>query len=103
MAETVEETTQVAEESPRSALCLCEQYARVTERAALAGARWLGRDDQEAAEEAASTGMRAALDDFPIQGRIVSGAADDDSLLRAGEEIGAGGEPVDLALDPLEG
>jgi fructose-1,6-bisphosphatase II len=103
MAETVEETTQVAEERSRNALCLCEQYARVTERAALAGARWLGRDDQNAAEEAASTGMRAALDDFPISGRVVIGAAEEDSLLRVGEEIGAGGEPVDLALDPLEG
>jgi fructose-1,6-bisphosphatase II len=103
MAEMIEETTQIAEETGRATLCLCEQYARVTERAALAGARWLGRADQEAAEEAATTGMRAALDDFPIQGRIVIGAADEDSPLRVGEEIGAGGEPVDLALDPLEG
>src|ERR671934_2725248 len=103
MAETVDEATQVAEESPRSALCLCEQYARVTERAALAGARWLGRADQEAAEEAATAGMRAALDGFPIQGRIVIGTADEESPLRVGEEIGAGGPPVDLALDPLEG
>ena len=103
MAETVQEPTEVAEDSGRTALCLCEQYARVTERAALAGARWLGRADQEAAEEAATTGMRAALDGFPIQGRIVIGAADDESPLRVGEEIGAGGPPVDLALDPLEG
>src|SRR5689334_25314808 len=104
MAETVEERTHVAEEGEgRSALCLCEQYARVTERAALAGARWLGRADQEAAEEAATTGMRAALDTFPIAGRIVIGAGEDDSLLRGGEEIGAGGEPVDLAPDPLDG
>ena len=103
MAETVQETSEVAEDSGRTALCLCEQYARVTERAALAGARWLGRADQEAAEEAATTGMRAALDGFPIQGRIVIGAADEESSLRVGEEIGAGGPPVDLALDPLEG
>ena len=39
--------------------CLCESYARVTERAALAGARWLGRAEQETAEEDASTAMRA--------------------------------------------
>ncbi len=103
MAETVQETTQVAEETSQTGLCLCEQYARVTERAALAGARWLGRADQKAAEEAASAGMRAALDDFPISGRIVIGAAEEDSLLRVGEEIGAGGAAVDLALDPLEG
>src|ERR671937_142401 len=63
MAETVQEPTapEVEEEPGRPALCLCEQYARVTERAALAGARWLGRADQEAAEEAATTGMRAAV------------------------------------------
>jgi fructose-1,6-bisphosphatase II len=103
MTETVEERTEIAQEPAGTALCLCEQYARVTERAALAGARWLGRADQEAAEEAATTGMRAALDDFPISGRIVIGAGDDESPLRAGEETGAGGEPVDLALDPLEG
>jgi fructose-1,6-bisphosphatase II len=47
--------------------------------------------------------MRAGLDDFPISGRVVIGAAEEDSLLRVGEQIGAGGEPVDLALDPLEG
>jgi len=103
MAETVEETTQVTEEVGRASLCLCEQYARVTERAALAGARWLGRADQNAAEEAATAGMRAALDGFPISGRIVIGAAEEDASLHVGEEIGAGGEPVDLALDPLEG
>src|SRR3954468_61961 len=104
MAETVQEAKQLAEEEPnRTALCLCEQYARVTERAALAGARWLGRADQNAAEEAATAGMRAALDGFPISGRIVIGAAEEDASLHVGEEIGAGGEPVDLALDPLEG
>ena len=103
MAEIVQEPTQMTEEPARTSLCLCEQYARVTERAALAGARWLGRDDQEAAEEAATTGMRAALDGFPISGRIVIGAGEDESSLRAGEMIGAGGDPVDLALDPLEG
>ncbi len=103
MAETVQETAEIAEESSRRALCQCESYARVTERAALAGARWLGRADQEAAEEAASAGMRAALETFPIQGRIVIGATEEESLLRAGEEIGAGGAEVDLALDPLEG
>jgi fructose-1,6-bisphosphatase II len=103
VAETVQEPTQVEEPFGRTALCLCEQYARVTERAALAGARWLGRADQEAAEEAATAGMLAALNDFPIQGRIVIGRADEESPLRVGEEIGAGGEPVDLALDPLEG
>jgi fructose-1,6-bisphosphatase II len=105
VAKAVQEpiSAEVDEEPVQRPLCQCEQYARVTERAALAGARWLGRADQEAAEEAAAAGMRAALDTFPIQGRIVIGAAEEDSLLRVGEEIGSGGAPVDLALDPLEG
>jgi fructose-1,6-bisphosphatase II len=75
----------------------------VTERAALAGARWLGRADDESADRDAAVAMRNALDDFPIQGRIVIGSADEESPLQAGEEIGAGGLPVDLAVDPLEG
>ncbi len=89
--------------SGRPSLCLCEQYVRVTEGAALTAARWLGRADQEAAERDAAEAMRAVLEDFPILGRIVIGPADEDSPLRSGEEVGAGGEEVDLALDPLEG
>src|SRR5881392_4101238 len=84
-------------------LCLCESYARVTERAALAGARWLGRADQQAAEDDASTAMRLALEQLPIDGRVVIGAADDSDHLGAGATIGSGGLEVDLALDPLEG
>jgi fructose-1,6-bisphosphatase II len=106
MAETVEEAAEVAgaKETPAtSRLCLCEQYVRVTEGAALTAARWLGRADQEAAERDAAEAMRRVLDDFPIEGRVVIGSADEDSPLRVGEAIGAGGESVDLALDPLEG
>jgi fructose-1,6-bisphosphatase II len=76
---------------------------RVTDSAALRAARWLGRADQEAAELDAAQAMRTALKDFPIQGRIVIGAAEEESPLRVGDEVGAGGESVDLALDPLEG
>ena len=83
--------------------CLCESYARVTERAALAGARWLGRADQQAAEDDASTAMRLALEQLPVDGRVVIGAADDSDHLGAGATIGSGGLEVDLALDPLEG
>ena len=89
--------------SAQSEPCLCESYARVTERAALAGARWLGRADQESAEEAATAGMKSQLDTLPIDGRVVSGAADEGRQLGIGERVGAGGEPVDLALDPLAG
>ena len=59
----------------RRGLCLCESYARVTERAALAGARWLGRADQDAAEDAAFSGARLALEGLPITGHIVIGGA----------------------------
>jgi len=83
--------------------CQCETFARVTERAALAGARWLGRADHEAAEDAAFSGARIALERMPISGRIVIGAHEDAEQLAAGSTIGAGGEEFDLALDPLEG
>ena len=84
--------------------CLCQSYLRATERAALASARWLGRADQEGAEEAAASGMRASLALLPIRGRIVLGSFDDAAGgLTAGTTVGAGGVDVDLALDPLEG
>jgi fructose-1,6-bisphosphatase II len=83
--------------------CQCESFARVTERAALAGARWLGRADMEAAEEAAFSAARLALEHMPISGHIVIGGADDAEQLAAGTSIGAGGDSCDLALDPLEG
>jgi fructose-1,6-bisphosphatase II len=86
----------------RLTACGCESYARATERAALAGARWLGRDDQQAAEEAALEGMRSALEAMEISGRVVIGSPDGGSIPR-GSTIGLGGEEVDLALDPLEG
>jgi fructose-1,6-bisphosphatase II len=100
--------TQTAEEKQSEATgqrapCLCESYARVTERAALAGARWLGRAEQEAAEEAATAGMKDALDHLPVDGRVVIGAADDAEQLSVGANVGSGGEPAEFALDPLEG
>ena len=96
--ETVQEpvTATAAEPEPRRALCLCESYARATERAALAAARWLGRANDESAEKEAADSMRRALDNFQIQGRIVIGSADEESPLRVGEEIGAA---VEFAAD----
>jgi fructose-1,6-bisphosphatase II len=83
--------------------CLCESYARTTERAALAGARWLGRADEVAAQEAAASGMRGELELLPIDGQIVIGGAGESDLLETGDKVGRGGEAVDLAVDPLEG
>ena len=84
--------------------CLCESYARATERAALAGARWLGRANQEGAERDSAEAMHSALEQLPIDGQIVIGAGGDETeTLGRGQQVGAGGEQVDLALDPLEG
>ena len=84
--------------------CLCESYARATERAALAGARWLGRADQEGAERDSAEAMRSALEHLPVDGDVVIGTgSDEDETLARGQRVGAGGEQVDLALDPLEG
>ena len=80
MAETVEAAVERGRGGPAPAprLCLCEQYVRVTEGAALIAARWLGRADQDAAERDAAEAMRRVLDDFPIDGRVV------DRLVRRG-------------------
>jgi fructose-1,6-bisphosphatase II len=92
-----------ADREKRTDLCLCVTYLRATERAALAGARWLGRADQESAEEAATSGMRSALGELPMSGRVVVGAVESEPGEDGTESIGAGGIDVDLALDPLEG
>jgi fructose-1,6-bisphosphatase II len=103
MAEAIETTEERREQETRDErLCICESYARVTERAALAAARWLGRADEDGALEAATTGMEKAVDALPIEGRIVIGPESGD-VLPVGETVGAGGDQVDLALDPLEG
>ena len=100
MTETVDnqvEDEQVEQTEP----CICESFARSTERAAMAAARWLGRDDQQAAEEAATSGMARTLAELPIDGRVVIGA--EDGSLAHGTVVGLGGRAVDLAIDPLEG
>src|SRR2546423_9420831 len=99
--QTVEER---AEGEPgRREPCLCEAYARVTEGAALAAARWLGSGDEDSAEDAAVTAMRAALDEMPIRGRVVIGASDDTQRIAIGEELGRGGDAFDLAVPPPQG
>lgn len=82
--------------------CPCALFARATEWSALAGARWLGRADQDAAEDAASGGMLAGLGQLPIDGTIVIGSEEGHDL-EPGAKIGTGGEAFDLAIDPLEG
>ena len=74
LAARTSETTATARETARN--CLCESFARSTERAALASARWLGRADEAAAQEAASSGMLEALQQLPIDGTIVNRPSD---------------------------
>lgn len=92
----------VGEDGHRNGTCPCALFARATEWAALAGARWLGRDDQLAAEDAAEGAMLAGLAGLPISGTVVIGPEEGD-LLPVGTPIGTGGEAFDLALDALEG
>jgi fructose-1,6-bisphosphatase II len=102
VTDTIEEPAAVEPHVAEAAPCLCQSYLRATEHAALNAARWLGRADQEGAEEAAASGMRISLDRLPIRGRVVLGSPEDESLA-PGATLGSGGIEVDLALDPLEG
>ncbi|MBV8655003.1 MAG: class II fructose-bisphosphatase [Candidatus Eremiobacteraeota bacterium] len=80
-------------------------FVKVTESAALAASRWMGRGERDAADGAAVEKMREALGDMEISGRIVIGEGERDEapMLFIGEEVGAGGEEVDIAVDPVEG
>jgi fructose-1,6-bisphosphatase II len=102
VTETVARPEQT-ESDPLGAICLCQSYLRATEHAALRAARWLGRADQEGAEESAAEGMRQTLEILPITGRVVIGSVAEEGGLRPGVVLGGGGRHVDLALDPLEG
>ncbi|MCJ8311970.1 MAG: class II fructose-bisphosphatase [Saccharospirillaceae bacterium] len=86
---------------------LAFEFSRVTEAAALAGYKWLGRGDKNIADGAAVEAMRAMLNKMNIQGEIVigEGEIDDAPMLYIGEILGlsADGEPVDIAVDPIEG
>ncbi|MEZ5905335.1 MAG: class II fructose-bisphosphatase [Geminicoccaceae bacterium] len=79
---------------------------RVTEAAALACARWMGRGDEKAADQAAVDAMRQALNVLDIDGVVVIGEGERDEapMLFIGEQVGTGrGPKLDIALDPLEG
>lgn len=84
---------------------LALEVVRVTEASALAAARWMGRGDEKAADEAATTAMREALNSLAMEGHIVNGDAEDSSkLLHNGEQLGSGKGPrVDIALTAIEG
>jgi fructose-1,6-bisphosphatase II / sedoheptulose-1,7-bisphosphatase len=80
--------------------------ARVSEAAALASAKLIGRGDEKAADQAAVNAMREQLNLLDIAGVVVIGEGERDEapMLYIGEEVGTGNGPgVDIALDPLEG
>ena len=85
---------------------LALEVVRVTEAAALAASRQMGRGDEKAADQVAVDAMRTALNSLSIEGTVVIGEGERDEapMLYIGEKVGLGeGPKIDIALDPLEG
>jgi len=85
---------------------LALELARVTEAAALAASRWMGRGDKEGADGAAVDAMRIVLQTVPMDGIVVIGEGEKDEapMLYNGEAIGDGSPPAtDIAVDPIDG
>ncbi|PKM82187.1 MAG: fructose-bisphosphatase class II [Firmicutes bacterium HGW-Firmicutes-14] len=85
---------------------LAMEFARVTEAAAIASARWMGRGDKDAADDAAVVAMRTVFSTVQIDGTVVigEGEMDEAPMLYIGEKVGTGSDPkVDIAVDPVEG
>ena len=85
---------------------LALELVRVTEAAAMAAGRWVGRGDKISADQAAVDAMRLMLDTVSVDGIVVIGEGEKDEapMLYNGEEVGSGeGPEVDVAVDPLEG
>lgn len=87
---------------------LALEMVRVTEAAAIASARYMGRGDRDGADQAATEAMRRTLDEVEMNGTIVIGEGERDEapMLYIGEEVGerrTGQLDVDIAVDPLEG
>ncbi len=82
------------------------ELVRVTEAAALASGRWMGRGDKEGADQAAVDAMRIVLQSVPMDGVVVIGEGEKDKapMLFNGEHIGDGTPPMtDVAVDPIDG
>ncbi len=85
---------------------LALEAVRVTEAAALAASKLMGRGDEKMADQAAVDAMRTSLNSLNIEGTVVIGEGERDEapMLYIGEKVGMGGGPkIDIALDPLEG
>jgi fructose-1,6-bisphosphatase II / sedoheptulose-1,7-bisphosphatase len=81
---------------------LAYALANATESAARAAEGFVGRGDEQAAENAAAAAMRAALSTVAMSGIVVVGEAEG-AILNVGEKVGAGGAEIDIALEALEG
>jgi len=84
---------------------LALEAVRVTEAAALAASKLMGRGDEKMADQAAVDAMRTSLNSLAIDGTVVIGEGERDEapMLYIGEKVGTGGPKIDIALDPLEG
>src|SRR3954468_19579471 len=87
---------------------LALEFVRITEAAALACSKYMGRGDEKAADQAAVDAMRRAFDSVRIDGTVVIGEGERDEapMLYIGEKVGMRSEDspkIDIALDPLEG
>src|ERR1700756_4817316 len=85
---------------------LALEVVRVTEAAALAASKLMGRGDEKMADQAAVDAMRTTLNSLAIEGTVVIGEGERDEapMLFIGEKVGLGrGPKIDIALDPLEG
>ncbi|MCL4443336.1 MAG: class II fructose-bisphosphatase [Actinobacteria bacterium] len=85
---------------------LAMELARVTEAAAMASGRWMGRGDKEGADGAAVNAMRVVLQNVSMDGIVVIGEGEKDNapMLYNGERIGDGTPPMtDIAVDPIDG
>jgi fructose-1,6-bisphosphatase II len=84
---------------------LSMEFVRITEQAAVKSARLMGRGDKEGADQLAVDGMHEQFKLTPVSGTVVigEGEMDEAPMLYIGEHVGAGGEAVDIAVDPVEG
>ncbi|MGC8470290.1 MAG: class II fructose-bisphosphatase [Acetobacteraceae bacterium] len=84
---------------------LALELVRVTEAAALAASKWMGRGLKNEADGAAVAAMRSAFDEVMMSGTVVigEGEMDEAPMLYIGEKVGRGGPELDIAVDPLEG
>lgn len=81
------------------------EFVRIVEQAAIKSGRLMGRGDKEGADQLAVDGMHEQFAKTPVSGTVVigEGEMDEAPMLYIGEEVGAGGPEVDIAVDPIEG